>query len=206
MSGVGVVSLEVTREPREALATAVSEAATSLGSALSAYGKGGLLLGLVAASAPVPYTSRVAAYRAERNKLWASLQHTGTTLPEGRRVEIRVEHDDASVRYVGGLVFKLSQLPVALEVTGKAAAICIAWQTPHLDLPLDELIRPFMALPPEPESFLKQAVSNVADRTLVMRAFGTFDDRAVGSEVFALDDDLDLLEPLVRREADAARP
>lgn len=193
-SDLGVLSLELQRTPHEKLPEAVAEASGALRSGLDpVLGPGPYQLWLLCLGKPHRSSSRVGAYHAERDKLWAAMEKTKTGLPQGRRIEARVQYG-VDFGFAGSIEFELGDLPVALEVTRVENAVCVATD-PLVADPLTRWITPLLgSVNTEPPTLLTLMLEVFPNLTLVARGFGQFDDAVVGAEVFGPDSFLDALE------------
>lgn len=197
---VGVLSVELNRPSQETVDAVVADASSILRSALVwAMASGQHQLWLLAFGQPVKGSSRVAAYHAERDRLWTAMQKRGVGVPGGRRSEIKVEYEDGSLGFGGSIRIDAVDLPVALEVTRRENAVCLGTNAQSSD-PLVGLSLPSISASIQTPTLLSVAVGRLASYVFVARGFGQFDDAAVGVEVIASNEFLDTLEPRIIAE------
>jgi hypothetical protein len=190
--------LDVQRQADESIASAVAVTATALGAALGEIvapeqGK----LRLVALGQPVSRSNRVAAYNAEKDKLWAALEKSGVTLPRSSRTEVEVARSDDVLQFGGFIEFGTSELAVAIEVTRRGNAVCVGQIGEAEGYGWERLLSSLEPLPQDSVALLRAAVRQIATGLFVARSFGEFDDVLVGSEVFAENDVIDRLEAII---------
>jgi hypothetical protein len=194
---VGVASLDVRRRADESIASAVAVTATALGATVGeimAPGQGKLRL--LALGQPFSRSNRVAAYNAEKDKLWAALEKSGVALPRGSRTEVEVTRSDDVLQFGGFIEVAASELAVALEVTRRDNAICVGQISEPGSYGWKRLLSSLGTLPKDSAALLLAAVRQIAKGLFVARSFGEFDDVLVGSEVFAENDIIDRLEAI----------
>lgn len=197
---VGVLSVELNRPSQETVDAVVAGASSILRSALvSAMPSGQHQLWLLAFGQPVKGPGRVAAYHAERDRLWGAMQKRGVGVPGGRRSEIKVEYEDGSLGFRGSIRIDAVDLPVALEVTRRENAVCLGVDA-QAPAPLVSLSPSSTSTSAQTPTLLSAAVERLASYVFVARGFGQFDDAAVGVEVIASNEFLDTLEPRIIAE------
>jgi hypothetical protein len=192
------LSVEITKCSHEKVGVAVAEASQALTSALLASTFRHIHLFLVARGSTLEEPHRVAAYVAERHKLWNSMERSGLPIPIGPLSERRVDYDDGKFGFIGTIDFALAELPVALEVTRREDAVCIAADPGGCDSLIDEISASYPGGSLGSTSVLGASVRHLADYEFVARAFGQFDDRVVGAEIFGRQDSLDSLAKLLQ--------
>ncbi len=199
---LAAISIEITRSPNQEIDHAVGAVSAILGTSLAALGDAGQLkLWLVIAGAPIKRTDRVAAYRANREKVWGVLERQGISVPSGSRRDLELPLLGDSFGLLGSVELEPSNLQAALRVTRLADAVCLATH-PLASDPLASLVprlaqRAGAGIP----GLLVALIQLHANWTFAARAFGEFDDHSVGVEVFAFDTFLDVLEPIMTVEA-----
>lgn len=197
-AAVGVASVGVRRRADESVASAAVVAATTLGAALGEImppeqGK----LWLLALGQPTSRTNRVAAYHAERDKLWAALEKPGVALPRGSRTEFEVAYSDDVLRFGGVIEFMTAEFSVALEVTRRENAVCVGRINMLGGFDWERFVSSLDSLPKDSVVLLRAVVRQIADGLFVARSFGQFDDALVISEVFAENDTINRLEAII---------
>lgn len=203
-NGLAAISVEITRSPNQAIDHAVGDASAILGTSLAALGAAEQLkLWLVVAGAPIKRTDRVAAYWANREKVWGVLERQGVSVPSGSRRDLELPVLGDSLCLLGSVELEPSNLQAALRVTRLADAVCLATHPLAAD-PLPSLV-PTLAqragAGAGAPGLLVALIQMHANWTFAARAFGEFDDHSVGVEVFAFDAFLDVLEPIMTVEA-----
>ncbi|MFY1633362.1 hypothetical protein ACN27F_08785 [Solwaraspora sp. WMMB335] len=197
---LGVLSVDLHRSSQETVDAVVADASSIFHSALvSTMPSDQHQLWLLAFGQPVKGSSRVAAYLAERDRLWIAMQKRGVGVPGGRRSEIKVEYEDGSLGFGGSIRINAVDLPVALEVTRRENAVCLGVDTQASD-PLVSLTPSSISASTQTPTLLSVAVKRFASYVFVARGFGQFDDAAVGVEVIASNEFLDTLEPRIIAE------
>jgi hypothetical protein len=196
---VDVSSVEVRRQADESVASAAALAATTLGTALSEImdpdqGR----LWLVTLGQPLTRPSRVAAYNAERDKLWAALEKSGVALPRGSRAEVAMAQSDDVLQFGGVIEFKTTELSVALQVTRRENAVCVGQIREPDGFGWERFLSSLEPSPEDSAALLRAAIRQIDSGLFVARSFGQFDDAVVGSEVFAENDVIDQLEAFWR--------
>jgi hypothetical protein len=198
---MAAMCVEITRSINQTIDHAVGDASALLGSSLAALGLAEQhKLWLVVTGAPIKRTDRVAAYRANREKIWGVLERQGISIPPGSRSDLEIPLPDNSFGLIGSVELDLDDLQAALNVTRLADAVCLA--THSLTDPLPSLVPGItQCVGPGESKLLVTLVQLHANWTFAARAFGQFDDYSVGVDVFASDSFLDVLEPLIAGEA-----
>jgi hypothetical protein len=189
---VYVLSVEIARQAQEPISLAVTHAAATVGSALSATFPGISSILLLAIGRATPVTAKLAALKAERSRLWTNLEDNGGKLPDGSRVEARIEYGDKSFGYVGNIAITWTDFSNAIELTRTLNAVCIGGEPARLFFREIAESNPYSPL--AKTALLRASVQQIGDDSFVVRGFGGFDDRIVGVEVFSTEQQADLLE------------
>jgi hypothetical protein len=197
---MAAISVEITRSLNQTIDHAIGDASAIFGASLAALGIGEQhKLWLVVTGAPIKRTDRVAAYRANREKIWGVLERQGISIPPGSRSDLKIPLPDDSFSLIGSVELELGDLRAALGVTRLADAVLLA--THSLTDPLPSLVpRLAQCVGAGEPKLLITLVQLHANWTFAARAFGHFDDSSVGVDVFASDSFLDTLEPIMAAE------
>ncbi len=203
---LAAISVEIARSPSQAIDHAVEDASAVLKTSLAELGVARQLkLWLVVAGEPIKRTDRMAAYRANREKIWGVLERRGLLIPSGSRHDLELPLLGDSFRLLGSVELEPSDLKSALTVTRHADAVCLATH-PLAANPLSSLVpRLAQRAGASAPILLAASIQLHADWTFAARAFGEFDDHLVGVEVFASDTFLDVVGPIMAAEADGTR-
>lgn len=202
---LGVLSIQVQRRSRESIDSAISDAAKLLGASLSPllearHGR----LWVVALGRPVPRSSRLAAYRAERDGLWKALQTSGVRLPDGSRVEAEIANSPDVLRF-GGYIELTGELQVGLDLTRCANAVVFGGLDGHTEPTWISDLSSLDLLSIDSVGLLRASIQQLDRGHFAVRAFGCFDDFDVGIDVFAKAEILESLEPALRASPDCSR-
>jgi hypothetical protein len=195
-SGVDILSIEINRGSREEIELVVAHASAILGLALARS----ILpdqhkLWLIAWGEAVDPTNKVASYHAARDRLWTAIERTGITVPKGLRSEIRIDFDDGSFCFAGSVNFAISELPAALELTRRANTVGLATEVLAPDPIRYAKPSPFTPSDARPPMFVRAASGELGNWIFLARGFGQFDDAAVGVEILANSEFLNIMEP-----------
>ena len=189
VSSVEEFSITAFRGLDDSIPAAASAASTALTAALqSLWPRNERQFCLIALGGELQISGKVSAHLAERDKLWGQWKSSGIGLPAGQRFETNLSIHPGRWRYFGSINFETPQLPVALEVTRVADAVCVA--APG-NVSLQSLVqrlatrvldgKPLMA---GQHSLLPAVVSSLPEGAIAMRAFGAFDDVNISIDVF----------------------
>jgi len=184
VAGISVLTVAIRRDPAEAMAPTAAAASAVLAVGLQRVLSGREMCSLVAVGKPSSRSTRVAAYHAERDKLWGALEKAGLKLPPGERFESEVTGDgDDRIRFAGMIRFAIEELPAALEITRTSTAVCIVNDRSDGVTPshLPDFVNADTA---DSAVLLKSAVADLGNY-FVCRATGAFDDATVTAEAFA---------------------
>jgi hypothetical protein len=192
------------RSPQEKIDEVVKEASGNLQGALTRSSVAEQCrLWLLVAGRPVRSADKIAAFRAARLGLWGALEKSGLAIPNGPRSEIEVSYEGGSEGLWGSVQVPLGDLSLALEITRRENAICLAADMLVHD-PLASVIAIQSQLAVDKaSSLLLLAVRMLDDVAFAARGFGEFDDTAVGVEVFAVDVILDMLETSLETQGES---
>ncbi len=204
---LGVLSVEINRLPAEKIKAAVREASDNFRTAwMRASLPRRWRMWLLVASRPVRRADRIAMLQATRLGLWGATEKAGIELPRGARSETKVSYNGGLTGFAGSISLESDDIPVALEVTRRENAICLAVDISSAD-PLFRVasIRPERLTAKVPDLFLL-GVKAANDASFAVRGFGAFDDRMVGVEVFGSDSIINTLEMSLGVSQEGARP
>jgi hypothetical protein len=193
---IDILAVELNRRSGEKIESVVAAASGMLRLALArAMPLAQYRFWLIAWGQAIDPSNKVATYHAERNRLWAAIEKSGGVVPEGARSETRVDYGDGTFGFAGTVDFAVGELPLAVELTRRHNAACLA-----LDALVVDPIARARSLPFPPEdggaTMLVRAITGeFGESMFVARGFGQFDDVTVGVEVLAKSDFISTLEP-----------
>jgi hypothetical protein len=181
---IRVVSLEVRSTHEQSITSAVAVTADVL---FGHHSPPISLIQLIVIGPIVPATHKVAAYNANKLRLWGALERDGIDLPDGDRSEFPIGDLDNEVRYAGqiDLTPTADSLNQALEFTRSRMAVCIGRVEDAPPFPATELLTGHLQPHDNQESLLRLCLHHLSAGQTVIRSFGSFDDHTVGTDVFA---------------------
>lgn len=193
---IGVLSIQAQRRSGESINLAVTDASALLATALApALEAQRCRLWLVAVGRPVSRSSKLAAYRAERDALWGTWEAAGVRLPGGSRSEMEMANSPEMLRFAGCIeLHSGSDLQIALEVTRRETALVLGQLDDRENLDRDNFLASLDPLPADSVGLLRAIVRQLDDFYFAARSFGWFDDADVGVELFSQMGVLDNLE------------
>jgi hypothetical protein len=137
---------------------------------------------IVAIGGSVPSASKLAVFKAERSRLWSSLEENAVKLPEGERAVVRLEYDDGLLGYAGAIHTTYDQFEICVELTRTLTSLCVGGMLgPKLYSYISSSHR---KSPPSKTELLRESISRLDIDSFIVRGFGAFDDGIVGAEVF----------------------
>lgn len=195
-SEMGVLSIQVQRRSGESIDLAATNVSALLATALTPVLEAQRCrLWLVALGSPVSRSSKLAAYRAERDALWGTWEAAGVHLPGGSRSEMEMANSPEVLRFAGCIELPSgNDLQIALEVTRRENALVLGQLNGHDDLDPIGFLASLNPLPADSVGLLRATVRQLGGEYFAVRSFGWFDDVEVGVEVFAQTSVLNNLE------------
>ncbi len=194
---IDVLTVQLRRRSMESIELVVAQASEMLRLALANSTSPGNSFWLAAWGNPVDPRNKVGAYLARRDGLWAAVEKTGIVLPEGPRNEAEVNYDDGSFGFGGSINFALNEIPVALELTRRKNAICLATEDVITDPIGNSKVASFSSADYRLPILIRAAAGEFGEWVFLARSFGKFDDSTVGAEIFAKSEFIDGVEPRV---------
>jgi hypothetical protein len=183
---LGVMSIEIRRRLDEDIPSTGVMAAQALVAAMRTVAEpfGSILL--IALGDAISPSGRSASYRAERDKLWSTLEKSGAVLPAGERLERKLACTEGSSRFAGIISVAIEDLPIALEVTRQINSVCICeFPRSSTDSAWQQVAPLLEHCPPDQAAMLRELIPTVTGDMFVARSFGSFDDVSVGVDIFA---------------------
>ncbi|MDH6680758.1 hypothetical protein M2284_004988 [Rhodococcus sp. LBL1] len=194
---VGVVGIEVRREGSQSIPAAVAVAANALSNADPSLLPGRLVI--VGVSQPLAPVNRLGALMMKRESLWNRWQNDGTVLPPGDRHDFQLNRDDERLQFGGWLMTDTANLGAAVEVSRDRPAVCLLLPPEIGAADLERVIEGVRLASVDGNSMVRHFVPLVLEGAKLVRGFGSFDDRVVGTDVYADEHDLDDIQSGVER-------
>ncbi|GAB2650016.1 hypothetical protein ABI214_03570 [Prescottella soli] len=120
-------------------------------------------------------------------------------LPPGDRHDFQLTRDDDRLQFGGWLMTDTANLVAAVEVSRERSAICLLLPLEFSIDELERLIEGVRRVSVDGNSLVRHFVPLVLEGAKLVRGFGSFDDRVLGTDVYAEDGVLDAIQLRVER-------
>ncbi|MGO4205040.1 hypothetical protein AB4Z09_25545 [Rhodococcus sp. TAF43] len=120
-------------------------------------------------------------------------------LPPGDRHDFQLDRNDDRLQFGGWLTTDTVNLGAAVEVSRDRSAVCLLLPPEFAIDELERVIEGLRLVSVDGNSLVRHFVPLVLEGAKLVRGFGSFDDRVVGTDVFAEEEVLDAIQPGVER-------
>ncbi len=128
-------------------------------------------------------------------------------LPPGDRHDFQLDREDNLLQFGGWLTTDTANIVAAVEVSRDRPAVCLLLPPEFALDELERLIEEVRRDSADGNSLVRHFAPLVLEGAMLVRGFGSFDDRVVGTDVYADEQALDAIQSGVERwMSDGAAP
>ncbi|RVW09627.1 hypothetical protein EGT67_09160 [Prescottella agglutinans] len=120
-------------------------------------------------------------------------------LPPGERHDFQLDREDDLLQFGGWLTTDTANLGAAVEVSRDRPAVCLLLPQEFALDELEQLIEGVRRDSADGNSLVRHFCPLVLEGAMLVRGFGSFDDRVVGTDVYAAEQALDAIQSGVER-------